>query len=94
MIQHILFFSLSLSLLPAGDALAQRLDVVMIMADDVGYECFGCYGSEEYQSPRLDALASGGFVWSIVIPNRSALHSPIDRVISDIHPRQRNHGSR
>ena len=38
----------------------QKLNVVMIMADDVGYECFGCYGSKEYRTPRLDALAAKG----------------------------------
>jgi len=32
----------------------------MILADDVGYECFGSYGSREYKTPRLDALAAGG----------------------------------
>ena len=32
----------------------------MIRADDVGFECFGCYGSEEYKTPRLDALAARG----------------------------------
>ena len=38
----------------------QPLNVVMIMADDVGYECFGCYGSREYRTPRIDALAAEG----------------------------------
>ena len=26
-------------------AAADRPNVILIMADDVGYECFGCYGS-------------------------------------------------
>ncbi|MCA8996982.1 MAG: sulfatase-like hydrolase/transferase [Planctomycetaceae bacterium] len=30
------------------------------MADDIGYECFGCYGSEQYQTPHIDRLASRG----------------------------------
>jgi arylsulfatase A len=37
-----------------------HVNIVLIMADDVGYECFGCYGSDEYKTPRLDALAAGG----------------------------------
>ena len=30
------------------------------MADDVSWECFGCYGAEDYQTPNIDALASKG----------------------------------
>ncbi len=36
------------------------LNVVLIMADDVGFECFSSYGSREYSTPRLDALAAQG----------------------------------
>lgn len=35
-------------------------NIVLIMADDVGFECFGCYGSKEYKTPRVDALAANG----------------------------------
>ena len=35
-------------------------NVLLIMADDIGFECFGTYGSEEYSTPRLDALAEEG----------------------------------
>ena len=35
-------------------------NVVLIMADDVGYECFGAYGSRQYQTPRIDKLADAG----------------------------------
>ena len=30
------------------------------MADDVGYECFGAYGSKQYKTPRLDKIADSG----------------------------------
>lgn len=30
------------------------------MADDMGYECLGCNGSESYQTPHLDKLAQDG----------------------------------
>ncbi|MBT5706795.1 MAG: sulfatase-like hydrolase/transferase [Verrucomicrobia bacterium] len=39
---------------------AEKANVVMIMADDIGFECFGSYGSTEYSTPRIDSLASGG----------------------------------
>lgn len=44
-----------------GRAEAGRpLNVLLIMADDVGFECFGSYGSEEYDTPRIDDLAKHG----------------------------------
>ncbi len=30
------------------------------MADDLGYECLGCYGSTSYSTPNLDKLAAAG----------------------------------
>lgn len=39
---------------------AERTNVVVIMADDIGQECFGCYGSEQYSTPRLDQMAAQG----------------------------------
>ncbi len=35
-------------------------NIVVIMADDIGIECLGCYSSEVYETPHLDALAAGG----------------------------------
>ncbi len=35
-------------------------NIVLIMADDIGYECFGSYGGTSYQTPVLDGLATTG----------------------------------
>ena len=35
-------------------------NIVLIMADDVGYEVFGANGSTQYLTPKLDDLAGGG----------------------------------
>src|SRR5262249_39805506 len=42
------------------EAQRQRPNIVLIMADDMGHECLGCYGGTSYKTPNLDALASGG----------------------------------
>jgi arylsulfatase A len=37
----------------------KRPNIVLVMADDLGYECIGANGSE-YKTPNLDKLAAGG----------------------------------
>lgn len=41
-------------------AAARPPNVVLIMADDMGYECVTANGGKSYETPRLDALAAGG----------------------------------
>jgi len=41
-------------------AMAQPLNVILIMSDDVGVEAFSCYGGESYETPRIDQLAREG----------------------------------
>ena len=54
-------------------------NIVLIMADDVGYEAFGSYGSTQYRTPRLDELASAGVRFThayskpVCTPSRVAL---------------------
>ena len=39
---------------------ADRPNVVLIMADDLGVEGLNCYGGTSYRTPRLDRLAAEG----------------------------------
>lgn len=39
---------------------AERPNIVLIMADDLGAECLSCYGCLDYKTPHLDALAASG----------------------------------
>lgn len=41
-------------------AFAEQPNIVLIMADDLGRECLGCYGGESYQTPHIDSLAEQG----------------------------------
>ena len=45
---------------PACRAESSPPNIILIMADDIGYECFGCYGSEHYRTPHIDRLAENG----------------------------------
>lgn len=45
--------------LPAGLGAAAKPNVLVILADDLGYSDLGCYGGE-IRTPRLDELAAGG----------------------------------
>ncbi len=47
------------SVLGAQAAGPQKPNIVMIIADDLGFSDLGCYGSE-IKTPQLDALAKGG----------------------------------
>jgi arylsulfatase A-like enzyme len=80
---------LSIALLPLGFAAAAirshaaeaaRPNVVMIVADDLGWNDVGYHGSE-IRTPNLDALAAAGvkldhyYVWPVCSPTRTALLS-------------------
>lgn len=42
----------------------EQPNVILIMADDMGYECLGSYGTTLYKTPVLDSLALGGIRFS------------------------------
>ena len=41
-------------------AAAERPNIVLIMADDLGVECLGTYGALDYKTPVLDKMARAG----------------------------------
>lgn len=74
--------------LPAAEASkpAARPNIILILADDMGFSDLGCYGSE-IQTPNLDRLAKGGLRFSqfyncaLCGPSRAAL-------MTGLHPHQ------
>ena len=65
--------------LSGDDRRPRRPNVVFILADDLGAECLGCYGSASYATPNLDALARGGvrfdncYATPLCVPSRMQL---------------------
>ncbi|HBL43074.1 MAG TPA: arylsulfatase A, partial [Planctomycetaceae bacterium] len=39
---------------------SRKPNIILIMADDVSWECFGSYGADDYQTPHIDRLAQQG----------------------------------
>lgn len=58
------FFLLTISIFSLSACTSKeenkRPNVILIMADDMGYECLSTYGSLSYQTPVLDSLAAHG----------------------------------
>jgi arylsulfatase A-like enzyme len=59
---------------------AEKLNVVLIVADDLGWADLGCYGSKYHQTPHLDQLARSGMRFTdayagapVCSPTRAAL---------------------
>jgi arylsulfatase A-like enzyme len=45
---------------PARSAPARKPNIVVILADDLGYSDLGCYGSKDTATPHIDSLARNG----------------------------------
>lgn len=39
-------------------------NIIYILADDLGYGQLGCYGQDKIETPRLDALAAKGMIFT------------------------------
>jgi len=69
-----------LSLLLGISALAEKPNIVFILADDLGYGDLSCYGQKHFKTPAIDALAAGGIRFTdhysgatVCAPSRCAL---------------------
>jgi len=63
-----------------GSGEEQKPNIILILADDYGYGDVGCYGSQRFNTPHIDALAAGGLRFTdfhsngaVCSPTRAAL---------------------
>ena len=64
----------------AKPSVITRPNIVLIMADDLGYGSLGCYGGQDFQTPHIDKLAADGMRFTdfhsngpVCSPTRAAL---------------------
>jgi len=50
----------ALLVLTVSAAAAEKPNIILIMADDLGYETIAANGCEDYKTPVLDRMAAGG----------------------------------
>lgn len=56
-------------------------NILLLFADDLGYETLGCYGGQEFETPHLDRLATEGMRFSraytspVCTPSRMSLYT-------------------
>ena len=53
-------FSLILMACQGQERVSSKPNVILIMADDIGFECLSINGSTSYKTPFLDSLALNG----------------------------------
>jgi len=85
---------------PAIAAKATKPNIVLIFADDLGYQDLGCFGSEKIKTPNLDQMAKEGrrftsfYAQTVCGPSRAALMTgcyPLRVAVKnnrvEVHPR-------
>ena len=72
----------------AGTQAAGKPNVVLIMADDMGYECVTANGGESYSTPNLDRLAKGGMRFTNAYLTISSCSPSRASIITGTYPHQ------
>ncbi|MDF1860384.1 MAG: arylsulfatase [Verrucomicrobiales bacterium] len=67
-----------------------RPNIILILADDLGFSDLGCYGGE-IDTPNLDRLAAGG-MRSTQFYNCGVCRTTRATLLTGVHPRRRNRG--
>ena len=76
---------------PVAEAAEKKPNIILIVADDLGYRNLGCYGQKHIQTPALDQMAAEGLKFtrfyagnSLCLPSRvclmTGLHTGHSRV--------------
>jgi arylsulfatase A len=102
----ITFFATTVASYGLSDAAekTERPNVILIMADDFGYECIAANGGEDYKTPNVDKLAENGvrfeqfYVQPLCTPTRTQLMTGLYNVrnytvFGQLHRSQKTFGN-
>ena len=84
----LLFLTTTFALSLAVTAEETRPNIVLIMADDMGYECIGAHGGTSYSTPRIDQLAGEGILFrqchaqAVCTPSRVKIMTGTSNVVN------------
>ena len=65
-----------------------RPNIILIMADDMGYECIGAHGGTSYKTPRIDKMAAEGILFeqchaqAVCTPSRVKIMTGTSNVVN------------
>lgn len=65
---------------------AKKTNVVIIIADDVGWNDLGCYGNDVVKTPNIDQLANGGMLFNNAFLTSSSCSPSRCSIISGKYP--------
>jgi arylsulfatase A-like enzyme len=74
---------LSVALPAYAETPLEKPNILLIFADDIGYEALNCYGGLDFKTPHLDAMASEGLRFSraytspLCTPSRVSMHTSL-----------------
>jgi arylsulfatase A-like enzyme len=59
----------------AATATEPRPNIVIVLADDLGYHDTGCYGAQRVHTPNVERLAPGGVRFTGALMQRGPVHA-------------------
>lgn len=72
---------------------ADRPNILWITSEDNGWNWLGCYGNPEARTPRLDALAASGFLFSHAYSNAPVCAVARSTILNGPMPPRRSKGN-
>jgi len=88
------------SLVASAEVADKKPNIILIMADDMGYECVSSNGSEDYKTPNLDAMAAKGvrfnhcFSNPVCTPSRNKIMTGMSNVRNYVAFRKLDRGQK